>query len=461
VYFLSNDTINKKIVLFITTLGAFLAPFMGSSVNVALPSIGGEFGLNANLLNWVATSYILTISVFIVPFGKIADIYGRKKIFFLGILIYILSSIMCGISFITEMLIFFRALQGVGGAMMSVTVIAILTSVYTQGERGRALGLNVAATYTGLSMGPFLGGLITKHLGWRSLFFISVPLGLIILILLFKLKHEWIEAKGQKFDFKGSVIFALGILCIMYGLSSIRNGWSGPVLIALGIILLICFGVFETKISDPILNISLFKSNRVLLFSSLASLINYSATYAISYLLSLYLQYIKGFEPQQAGLILVAQPAMQALFSPLAGRLSDRIEPQRVASFGMALTTLGLFFFSFLSNTTSTLSILIALLVLGFGFALFSSPNTNAVMNSIEKKYYGVTSGILGAARSVGQTFSMGITALILSIYLGNVKISSDNLPSFLTGVKVSFLVFTILCFGGIFASIARGKVKS
>jgi EmrB/QacA subfamily drug resistance transporter len=455
---LSNN-INKKVILFITTLGAFIAPFMGSSVVVALPSIGKEFALNASLLNWIATSYVLTTSVFVVPFGKVADIFGRKKILLYGVIIYVITSILCGISTSAGMLILFRALQGVGGAMISVTVVSIITSVYTPGERGRALGINVASTYTGLSLGPFLGGLITQHLGWRNLFFIIVPIGLIIVALLFRLNHEWTEAKDENLDYKGSALFGLGLLCIMLGLSFIRNGWYGMTLIIVGTGLLIAFGIFETKINNPVLDMALFRNNRVVLFSSLAALINYSATYAISYLLSLYLQYIKGFDPQHAGFILIAQPAMQALLSPLAGRLSDRIEPQKVASIGMGITSLSLLFLAFLNNNSSIASIFIVLLVLGFGFALFSSPNTNAVMNSVEKRVYGVASGILSAARSVGQTLSMGITSLILAIFMGNVKISRTNHPNLLVSIKASFLIFTILCFMGIFASLARGKV--
>jgi EmrB/QacA subfamily drug resistance transporter len=454
-----GDNINKKVILTITMLGAFLAPFMGSSVVVALPSISKEFSLSAGLLNWIATAYVLTTAVFVVPCGKFADIYGRKKVLLYGVLIYLISTILCGLSDSAEMLVFLRGLQGIGGAMMSATVLAITTSVFPPGERGRAIGLNVASTYTGLSLGPVLGGFVTQYLGWRSLFFIIVPLGFIIIVLLSRLKHEWSEAKGESMDYKGSLIYGLGLLCLMCGLSFIRNSWYGIALITVGSILLIIFGMFETRIDNPILDMTLFKKSKVLLFSSLAALINYSATYAVSYLISLYLQYIKGFSPQQAGLILVAQPVVQALFSPLAGRVSDRIEAQKVASFGMGLTTTGLLFLCFLRSDTNIFLIYSALLILGFGFALFSSPNTTAVMNSVEKRFYGVASGILGASRTVGQTFSMGLTSLILIVFMGDIKISSTYHPNFLVGLKASFITFTILCFLGIFASLARGKV--
>ena len=176
--------------------------------------------------------------------------------------------------------------------------------------------------------------------------------------------------------------------------------------------------------------------------------------------MSLYLQYIKDFDPQKAGLILVAQPVVQAFFSPLAGKISDRIEPRIVASLGMALTSTGLAFFIFLTNDTNIMFIISALLIVGLGFAFFSSPNTNAVMCSVEKKYYGIASGIIGTARSVGQAFSMGITSLVMVIYMGNVQISYDNYPNFLVSVRVTFFIFTILCFLGVFASIVRGTIN-
>ena len=454
-----EDKPNKKIVLLITTLGAFIVPFMVSSINVALPSISKEFAMNTVLLNWVVLSFMLSIAVFILPFGRVADIFGRKRLLLYGMSGYTIASILCGISFDTGMLIASRVLQGISGAIISVTIISMLSSVYFQGERGRALGINVAATYIGLSSGPFLGGFLTKYLGWRSIFFLVVPVGIIIIIILLNLKQDWAEAKGEEFDYKGSIIYGVSLFAVIYGFSLIRSFW-GITLILIGFVLMIIFGFYENRVKNPILNMTLIKNNKILIFSSLAALINYSATFVVGYLLSLYLQYIKGFDPQQAGLILIAQPLIQALFSPLAGRLSDRIEPQMVASLGMAVTTTGLTFFIFLTENTNVKYIIAALLIIGFGFALFSSPNTNAIMGSVAKKYYGVASGVIGSARSVGQTFSMGITSLVMVFYMGNVQISRSNYPNFLISIKATFIILTILCFFGIFASIARGKIN-
>jgi len=344
--------------------------------------------------------------------------------------------------------------------MIFGTSTAILTSAFSAGERGKALGINVAAVYSGLSSGPFLSGFLTQHLGWRSVFLVNVPLGLIIIAFVFwKLKGEWIEAKDEKFDFTGSIIYGITLLAIMYGFS-LLPGMSGGWLILTGAFGILAFVRWETKVRSPLLNVNLFRANKVFAFSNLAALINYSATFAVSFLLSLYLQYIKGLSPQSAGLILVSQPIMQAIFSPFAGRLSDRIEPQIVASIGMAFTATGLSMVTFLSERTSFEFIIASLTLLGFGFALFSSPNTNAVMSSVEKRFYGVASSALATMRLTGQMLSMGITTLIFSIYIGRIRITPEYYSLLMKSTKIAFIFFAALCFCGIFASLARGRVR-
>lgn len=455
-----DTNVSKKAVLLVATMASFLTPFMGSSVNIALPTIGKEFAMDAVLLSWVATAYLLATAVFLVPFGRIADIYGRKMVFRYGILIYTASSLLSAVATSAIMLISFRILQGLGAAMIFSTGIAMLTSVFPAGERGRALGINVAAVYLGLSLGPFLGGILTQYFGWRSIFMINVPLGLIIIASIFwKLKGEWAEAKGDKFDLSGSIIYGLAIVALVYGLS-LLPAMLGIWVILVGILGILIFIWWETKIASPVLYTGLFRNNTVFAFSNLAALINYSATFAVAFLLSLYLQYIKGFGPQNAGLILVSMPAVQALFSPLAGRLSDRIEPRIIASVGMGLTTIGLGLLTFLEQDTAIEFILVSLIILGFGFALFSSPNTNAVMSSVNKRYYGVASATLATMRQIGMTLSMGIAMLIFALFIGRVEITAEYYPSFLASTKMAFMIFTALCFGGIFASLARGKLR-
>ncbi len=456
----TSNPVNKNAALFVSTLSAFFTPFMASSINIALPVIAKEFSMNAILLSWIATSYLLAAAMFLVPFGKIADIYGRKKIFTWGIVIYTSASFLTAISASTFQLIGSRVIQGIGGAMIFGTGVAILTSVFPANQRGKVLGINVAAVYSGLSLGPFVGGILTQHWGWRSIFWINTVLGFItIAIILWKLTGEWAEAKGEKFDLVGSIIYSLTLVAIMYGFSLLPK-ISAVWLILFGILGMLAFVWWEIKIEHPVLNLRLFRHNKVLTFSNLAALINYSATAAVAFLLSLYLQYIKALTPQQAGLILVSQPIVMALLSPLAGKLSDKIEPRIVASIGMMLTVIGLGLLIFLNQNTPITFIVIALAILGLGFALFSSPNTNAVMSSVEKKYYGVVSATLGTMRLVGGMFSMGIAMLIFAVIIGKAKITPEYYPSFLTSMKVAFTIFAVFCFGGVFASLARGKVR-
>lgn len=455
-----DTAVNRRSVLVVTTLSSFLTAFMSSSVSIALPSIGKEFVMDAVLLSWIPASYLLASAMFLVPFGRTADIYGRKRLFTYGTVIYTVSSLLCGISSSGGELIAFRVMQGIGASMVFGTSTAILTSAFAVGERGKVLGVNVAAVYTGLSLGPFLGGLLTQHLGWRSVFLMNVPCGLIIVALVFwMLKEEWIEAKDEKFDFAGSIIYGITLLAIMYGFSLLPRT-SGALLLLTGVVGLVAFVTLETKVESPVLDVKVFRNNRVFAFSNLAALINYSATFAVSFLLSIYLQYVKGLSPQSAGLILVSQPITQTIFSPFAGRLSDRIEPQIVASIGMTFTAIGLSMVTFLSEGTGFEFIIASLVLLGFGFALFSSPNTNAVMSSVEKKSYGVASSTLATMRLTGQMLSMGITTLIFSIYIGRIQITPEYYSLLLKSTRIAFVVFAGLCFCGVFASLARGRVR-
>ncbi|MFC2035662.1 MFS transporter [Chloroflexota bacterium] len=446
------------IVLVVVTMASFLTPFMGSSINIALPSIGKEFSMDAILLAWVSTSYLLSATVFILPAGRLADIYGRKKVFTYGIVTFTIASVLSATSVSTVMLIAFRVLQGIGGSMVFATGVAILTSVFPAQERGKALGIYIAAVYIGLSLGPFLGGLLTQHFGWRIIFLANLPLGLIIITgILWKLKGEWADALGERFDLRGSLIYGLAIIALIYGFSLLPKMLGVGVLVA-GVAGILLFTWWETRVAHPLLHMSLFRANRVFAFSSLAALINYSATFAVAFLLSLYLQYTKGFSPQAAGAVLVSTPAIQAFFSPIAGRLSDKVAPRVLASSGMALTTLGLILLTFVGQNTTIWFIIGSLVILGFGFALFSSPNTNAIMGAVERKVYGVASATVATMRQIGMMMSMGITMLVFAVRIGRVEITPEYYSAFLESMRFAFLVFSVLCFLGIFASLARGK---
>lgn len=455
-----QNAVGKRTALIVVATGSFLTPFMGASINIALPSIGKALSMNAVLLAWVAMAYSLSSAIFLVPFGRVADIHGRKRVFLVGVVLFGLFALLCGLATSGPALIAFRALHGIGGAMLFGTGIAILTSVFPPQQRGQALGINVAAVYLGLSLGPVLGGILTQKLGWRSVFFVNVPLCLVLLVLIAtRLKGEWAEARGEPFDWTGSAIYGVGLAALVYGFSRVPDS-LGFGLVAAGLAGLAGFALWESRTRHPVLDVNLFRQSRVFAMSNLAALINYAATAAIGFLLSLYLQYIKALTPQQAGFVLIAQPVMQALFSPLAGRLSDRIEPRIVASTGMALNVIGLFLLTLLNATTSLPFIVASLLFLGLGFALFSSPNTNAIMGSVERRFYGVASATQGTMRIVGQMFSMGVVMLIINLILGPVQVTPEYYPLFLRAAHTAFVVFAVLCFGGVFASLARGKLR-
>jgi EmrB/QacA subfamily drug resistance transporter len=446
----------RNTALFIAILAGFLTPFDLSAVNIALPTLAQEFSMDAIQMGWVSTAYLLASAVFLVPFGRIADIYGRKKIFATGLSIFTLASFLMILAPSALAVILLRVLQGFGSAMIFGTAVAILTSVTPPEHRGKALGIYTTAVYLGLSMGPFFGGILTGLFGWRSIFAVNVPIGLfaIALIVLF-LKGEWADCRGERFDLSGAIQYGLTLICVMYGFSLLPER-GGFILVIAGAVMLAIFIARELRISEPLWNIRLFSKNRVFLFSNMAALINYCATFAVTFFLSLYLQYIKGFSPGYAGMILVIQPVVMALVSPAAGRLSDRIEPGKIASAGMAMTALGLVLLTFTGSDTALWTFIGILVILGTGLGIFSSPNTNAIMGSVERNSYGVASGTLGTMRLGGQMLSMGIAMMVLAIFVGNVPITPEHYPAFIEGMKVSMAVFAALCIAGIFFSRFR-----
>ncbi|MDX9728803.1 MAG: MFS transporter [Bacteroidales bacterium] len=448
----------KRSVLTVTAFASFLTPFMGSSVNLALPSIGEEFSLNAVTLNWIVSSYMLTTSMLLLPAGRAGDILGRRKMFTAGMVIFTLSMILLSFTPGIKWLIGVRILQGIGGAMMFGTNMAILTSVFPPGERGRAMGINVTAVYAGLASGPFLGGILTRYLGWRSIFAFLIPMGILSLILIHtRMKKEWAEARGESFDWPGSVIYGLAMAALIYGFSKLPSA-QGWIITSAGMILMPLFVVREKSAVHPLFDITLISRNRTFAFSSLAALIHYAATSAIGFFLSLFLQYIKDMGPRDAGFVLMSWPVTMALFSPLAGKLSDRHNPGVLASIGMAISAAGLVMLCFLDEQTSVTFIVSVLIIMGAGFSLFSSPNSNAIMSSVNKRQLGNASGMLGTMRNVGQTFSMAIALMLLALYMGQEKINPANYPQLMSSMKSGFIIFSILCFAGIFASLARNK---
>lgn len=405
---MSDERTSERVAIAVATIASFLTPFMGSATNVALPAIGREMRLDAAALSWVATAYLVSAAAVLLPFGKLADVHGRKRVFVGGLVVYTLTSALCALAPTFPALLAGRVAQGVGGGMIFGTGVALLTSIVPPGRRGLALGINVSAVYLGLSLGPPLGGLLTHHLGWRSVFAVNVALGA---------AAAAIAARGLVGEWRQSP----------------DDGPDAP-------------GVLR-----------LFEANRVFAYSNLAALINYAATFAVGFLLSLYLQSVRGLSAQAAGGVLAAQPIVMAALSPFAGRLSDRVAPRALASLGMGLIAAGLGLLALVGRDTPYAFLVACLVLLGAGFGLFSSPNTNAVMGSVERRSYGVASATLATMRLVGQVLSMGLAGLLLALFAQRGAVGADRSAGFLAATRAAFLLYALLCVGGVFASLARG----
>ncbi len=465
----------RRYTLLITTLSSFLTPFMSSAVNLALKDIGRDLAADAVALAWVQSAHLLASAAFLPPLGRAADLYGRRRVFLAGLLVYGISSILCTLAGSISFLIAARVLQGIGGSMVFGTAVAILTSVFPPAERGRVLGINIAAVYTGLTLGPSLGGFLTQHLGWRTIFALAAALALALLPLtLLRLRGEWADAAGQHFEWAGALLFCTSLLGFLGGLASLRESALSPYLATAGLVGLATFTLWELRRreppfpyllrrlwpTEPLLDLRRFRGNLTFIFSNLAALIHYSATHSISFLLSLYLQKVLDLPPQQAGLVLLAQPAVMALLSPPAGRLSDRTQPRLLASLGMAVMAGGLFSLSTLGSDSPIALVVAFLTLIGLGYALFSAPNTNAVMGAVGRRDYGVASSTLATMRLTGQAVSMALVTLLVSAYIGRVEWENLLPEQILSVMGLAFRIFTGLCLLGMLASLARGKME-
>ena len=450
-------------VLIICAFSAFVTPFMGSSVNVAVPVIGRSLSMNVLLFNWITLSYNLSSAIFLLPLGRLADLKGREVIFKYGLGVFSIFSLGCALAWDPYSLIIFRLLQGVGGAMIFGTSNAILSASYPQKQRGKVLGIYTTVMGLGMVLGPALGGIITQALGWRILFGIVAALALVNTAFGFaNLRNTPVESKARM-DYAGSFVYLVALTLLTLGFSSLPQnmGWW---YMAVSIVGLFSFGLIELRSASPSLDVRIFKGNAPFIFSNLATFLSFSASFAEVVVLSLYLQNIKGLSPGQAGLIFMAQSVMMILFSTYAGKLSDRIAPGHVAAIGIGLIGVGLGAFIFLSPDTPVWYIIASVAVIGLGFAFFISPNTNAVMSAVERKDYGVASGALATMRQVGQMVSMGVIMMLFNIILGATtrinRITPDSYGPFLRCSRIGFIVFTALCVLGVFASLARGKSR-
>jgi EmrB/QacA subfamily drug resistance transporter len=446
--------------LIAVVLTAFITTFSSSALNLSIPAVDSEFNAGATTIGWVINGFILAGAALSVPFGRLSDITRRDLILKIGIVVFTLSAGAICLGKSIEVFLFFRILQGVGSAMIFATNQAVLISLYPPKMRGRVLGYLIGATYVGLTTGPVIGGILNHSFGWRSIMISTFAVGLVTLILTAKKLPKTLRKKDASvsMDYLGSILYIAIIVSMMYGLSAFSTHSFAKFLIIVSLLLLVIFIRYELKIENPVIQIGLFKRDISYLLSNLAALVNYGATFAVGYLMSIYLQVVRGFDSHMAGLVLISQPLIMAVLSPYAGRLSDRVSAHKLASFGMGLCALGLFIFIFISEDRSLPFIVFNLLVVGLGFALFSSPNTNAVMSSVEPKDYGVASSILATMRNLGQSSNMAVVTFIVSVILGNTPLNVADVSLILQIMRVSFIIFTGLCIFGVFISMKRNS---
>lgn len=446
-------TSNVNAILFVICLSSSLVPFMGSALNLALPYINEDFSINASLSGWIPTSYMLSTAIFQIPCAKFADMIGRRKVFVWGLILFILFTVLSGVASSVVSLIIYRFLSGIGSAMIFGTSAAILMSAIPLQKRGQALGINAATVYFSLAAGPFLGGILTQYWGWQSIFYISALIAFLVLIgALFAIKENWKEERKQTFDIIGSALYALGLSAIIYGFT-ILPAILGFILLAVGIFIMVVFSVYENKQTNPVFNIKVFFENRVFKYSSLSALINYSATFAISFMLSLYLQYVRGLPPRDAGFILIVQSIMMAVVSFASGKLSDKMSASFLSTLGMSIIFVGLIGLCFIGESTNFYIIIALLILIGFGFGVFSSPNMNILMSSVDKQYYGFASATAGTMRLVGQSLSMGIAMMSISLLIGDIKFSAAVHTELMYSMRITFIICSVLCLFGVYAS--------
>jgi EmrB/QacA subfamily drug resistance transporter len=441
-------------------MAAWAAAFMTTSINVALPSIRDEFRLGAVALGWLPLAYTLASAIFLMPFAKMGDRFGRRLVFLTGIALFAVSSIALVFADSYAPLVAFRVTQGLGASMAFSTSMAMVTLAYPPQRRGWAMGVSVAAAYLGMTVGPVLGGVIVHHIGWRNLFLVTGCFAWLTLILdLWLLRRaEWREHGVTGLDWTGSVVYAVALSSLLLGLPWLPLT-KGIVLVAAGGCGLAFLIWWEARSREPLIEVRLFVRNRVFSLSTLTALISYSSVWAMTYLMSLYLQYVKGLDAQDAGFVLVAGVALQCLIAPFGGRLSDRVEPRWVASAGMSLCVVGLLLFSFLRSDTPYWYIVLALCFLGVGYAFFSGPNQSSIMGSVERRHVGFASATISTVRMVGMALSTAAATLILALIVGRHDIQPADYPNLLTAIRTTFAIFTAVCALSVVASLVRGRM--
>jgi len=451
-------TKEQKLALTVSTGTAFATAFSGSALNLAIPAMGNYFHMGAASVGWITTAYMLVIAAMAVPFGKIADNTSRRNVLILGTGIFGVFSLLGIWAWSAAVILLIRAVQGVGAAMIFASNMPIAISAFPGKERGRAIGICISGAYVGLALGPALGGFLNSLFSWKAIFIFGAVIAFAFLGMALFLRRDRQDKTGAGFDLSGNIVYILMIASIIYGftsLNSIRFGW---VFLVCGLLLGILFVRIELNCENPVIDVRIFAEDRVFTLSNITALFNYSATFALGYLVSIYLQVCQGLSSQAAGIIMIAQPLLMALLSPRMGRLSDRIPAYKLASGGMGVCALSLLFFAFAWAGMPVWAVCAALAAAGVGIALFSSPNTNVIMGCVPPSKFAVANSIVSTMRTTGQTMGMAIITIVVSGTVGNASLYEVPAADLIRTMHICFFIFTGLCVLGIFMSLQRRR---
>ena len=457
----TTEQTNRNLVLCVVCLGSFLSPLSMAAVSIAIPSMADELRADAILVSWLPTVFLLSNVALMLPFGKLADNYGRKRIYALGLATNALGSLGAFFAPSIEWILFFRFIQGAASAMIFGTALAIITSVFPARARGLPLGLNTASVYIGLTAAPLIGGYATEVFGWRSVFLLPIPFATVLLTLIhFAVHSEWRAQKHSKFDWAGTCIFAAWSGSLVVGLAGLPD-WPNIVLLALSFALLLLFVKHQDSTTEPLIRIGLFKESRLFSFSLASASMMYGATFPIIFVLSLYLQYIRGLSPFESGQVIMVQSVAMAILAPLSGKLSDRIQPRFIATLGCISVGAGFAMLTQLDHATTTDYVSASVVLIGIGFGLFSAPNHNAVMSSVPQSEVGVASASISLARVSGNLVGISGVNLLVHILLGDTLITPERYPELLDVVKYSMAIGCACVMGAIILSASRGRTPS
>jgi EmrB/QacA subfamily drug resistance transporter len=432
-----------------------------ASVNIAIPDLAADLHANAKMVSWLPTLFIVSSVIFMLPAGKLADNYGRKRIYTYGLGLNAFASLMCGIGTSIEWVLFWRCVQGAAAAMLFGTGIAIITSVTPPHKRGAALGIATACIYIGLTVAPAVGGWLTESWGWRSVFFFQVPivLGLLLLIKM-RLSGEWKNDEKSKYDWWGTLIFAVFASALVYGLS-ILPSLLWMFMLGLSIACLTLFVVHQSRSRRPLIRVQMFRESRVFSMSLATSLLMYASNFPLVFLMSLYLQYVKGFSPSQAGQIILVQALAMAIMAPFSGKLADKFEPRIIATLGCTIVACGLLVLSFMHIHTNAVYIAGSLLLIGLGFGLFSTPNNNAIMGATHRDEVGVASASVSLSRTIGNLVGMSLVNLMVHFYIGDAQLSQEQNPALILTVELALNMSLAFVLVACVASWCRGKART